>query len=303
MYCDKVITGVRIFDPVANPNDDENLIFLVLEGSAEEAAAFLGELRASVQSMQNLVEWLQPEFWGHYVLLVSPDGRRGVVFPKVSVDKPELPEQVHYLGTKDDYYPTELKRMVRDFKIYMSFNQELAAHIGFVQGLNPEKKRVRFTGVGAHIRSGDIDHDIQQAIRNLEGATDDALVWLAITGPNNQNGMHPYSYSGVMSEIALRRSKGMEFRSTFFPLNRVSIEEIEQRQVRAELLLRIFNQKCQAEYGGIDFEKAIAWIRALDTDMLGELSVHTYYSDAGRMGEWKYFVPEFQGRMKKSIIY
>ena len=303
MYCDKVITGVRIFDQIANPNDDENLIFLVLEGSPQEAAGFLGELRASVESMQNLLEWLQPEFWGHYVLLVSPDGRRGVVFPKVSVDKPEFPEQVHYLGTKDDYYPTELKRMVRDFKNHMGFNQELAAHIGFIQGLNPQKKRVRFTGVGADVRPGNIDHDIQQALRNLEGATDDALVWLAIAGPNNQNAIHPFSYSGVMREIALRHSKGSEFRSTFFPLNRVSIEEIEQRQARAELLLRIFNEKCQGEYGGIDFDKAIAWIRALDTDMLGELAVHTYYSDAGRMGEWKYFVTEFQGRMKKTFIY
>jgi hypothetical protein len=37
--------------------------------------------------------------------------------------------------------------------------------------------------------------------------------------------------------------------------------------------------------------------------MLGELAVHTYYSNAGRMGDWKYFVAEFQSRMKTTIIY
>lgn len=303
MYCDKVITGVQIFDQIANPNNDENLIFLVLEGSPEEAASFLGELKASGESMQNLVDWLQSGNREGYVLLVSPDGRRGVVFPKAALVHAELPEQVHYLGTKDDYYPSELERMVRDFKNHMRFNQELAVEIGFEEGLNPEKRRVRFTGIGSHVRPGSINREIQEAARNLEGATDDALVWLAIAGPNNQGGMYPVSYSAVMREISLRHSKYTEFRSTFFPLNRVSLEEIEQRQLRAELLLKIFHQKCESQFGEIDHYKAESWIKTLNTDMLGELAVHTYFSDAIQTGDWKYFVAAFQGRMKKTIIY
>ena len=303
MYCDKVITGVQIFDPIANPTDDQNSLFLVLEGSPEEAAAFLGELRASIESMQNLVEWLRPEFRGSYVLLVSPDGRRGIVHPKVSIENPELPEQVHFLGTNDNYYPSELKRLVRDFSNHMRLNQEWAFIIGYEAGLNPQKRRVRFTGVGANFRPGDIHRDIKDAIRNLESATDDSLVWLAIAGPMNEKGMYPFSAARVMQEIYLRHSKGTEFRSTFFPLDKVSIEEIEQRRLRAERLLEIFKGKCRGEFGDIDHDKADAWIRRLDTDMLGELAVHTFYSDAGRMGEWKHFVAAFQGRMKRTYIY
>lgn len=301
MYLDKVITGVRIFDPMATEPKEET--FFVLEGSPHEAIEFIGLLRVEPQLVHNLVEWLTPAYYDEYVLLVSLDGRSCFPYPRNAIVHPHNGESVVDLGTKDDYSAHEVRRMVRDFKSHMSFNQELAVHLGYVQGLNPQKKRVRFTGVGADVRSGDIDRDIQKAMRSLESATDDSLVWLAIAGPKNQNAMYPFSYAEVMREIALRQSKGMEFRSTFFPLNRVSIEEIEQRHIRAELLHRVFNQKFHVEFGGIDFEKAIAWIRNLDTDMLGELAVYTYYSDAGRMGDWKYFVTEFQSRMKRTFIY
>lgn len=302
MYCGKLIKDVWAFDPALAQEAKHAESFLILEGEPQEAAAFAGLLKVQPSNMASLVDWLQPGKEDDYVLLLSLDGKRGLIYPQMAVLEPD-DQEVFWMPFDGHYHPYEISRIIRDFKNVMRFETKLAEQIGYVQALNPQKKRVRFTGVGADVRSGDIDRDIQKAMRSLESATDDSLVWLAIAGPNNQNAMYPFSYAEVMREIAMRQSKGMEFRSTFFPLNRVSIEEIEQRQIRAELLHRVFKQKFHVEFGGIDFEKAIAWIRTLDTDMLGELAVYTYYSDAGRMGDWKYFVTEFQGRMKRTIIY
>ncbi len=303
MFVEKVITGLRIYDPGAHSEIIKPEPYFVFEGLAHEAVEFLGVLQAPPHLMHNLVEWLMPEYANEYVLLVSLDGKRGFPFARKAVEFPSGDERVTYLGVKDNFSVHELKRLVREFKLYLRGNQELAIRIGVEAALNPEKRRVRFTGAGAYVRPGSIDREIQEAIRNLESATDDALVWLAIAGPDNHAGMYSYSYDQVMREITLRQTKNMEFRSTFFPLDQVTMHEILERQRRAEILLQLFTEKCRGEHGGIDHVEADAWIKTLDTDQLGELAVRTFYAGAGEFGGWKYFVPPFQARMPKTIIY
>ena len=300
MYLNKVVTGLRIFDP-ANP-DPIGEPYLVLEGSAYDAAGFIGQLIVPPHLMDNYIEWLMPEYRDQYVLLVSLDGRRGFPFSAKAVD-PSSEEGVFELNVHEEYHWSELKRMVRDFKNFVSYNPELALRLGYLAALSPQKRRVSFTGVGADVRPGHIDQEIQSALRSLESASDDALVWLAIAGPNNQSGVYPFDYSHVMREIELRHSKGSEFHSTFFPLNKVPIQEIFERQQRAEALFEYFQRTFNGERGRASHEEIEKWIRSLNNDLLGELAVFSYYSGAGLGGEWKYFVGAFQSRMKRTIIY
>jgi hypothetical protein len=301
MYLNKVVTGLRIFDPMGVDPIKEP--YFVLEGSAHEAAGFIGQLTVSPSMMNNFLEWLMPEYQDQYVLLVSLDGRRGLPFAAKAIEFVGDGEEVIELNVHEDYHPYELKRLVRDFKNYVSINPELALRLGYLDALSPQKRRVRFTGVGADVRPGDIDRQIQSALRSLESATDDALVWLAIAGPKNQSGVYPFDYSDVMREIELRQSKGSEFHSTFFPLDKVHMQEIFERQQRAELLFGYFERTFNNELGRANHEEIEKWIRTLNNDLLGELAVYSYYSGAGLMGEWKFFVGAFQARMKPTIIY
>lgn len=305
MFVEKVITGLRIYDPGAHSEIIKPEPYFVFEGLAHEAVEFLGVLQAPPHLMHNLVEWLMPEYANEYVLLISLDGKRGFPFARKAVEFPSGDERVIYLGTQDDYPAQQLKRMVRHFKEHMRHNPELADKIGYIPPLPIVRKRIRFDRVKTReIAPGQIHDDILNALRNFESASDDALVWLAIAGPENERGMHPFDYYAVMREIELRQQKNMEFRSTFFPLDKVPMSEILDRQLRAKLLLKTFRQKFALEFGGFDHMKADAWVKRLDNDKIAELAVHTFYSDAGRGGEWKYFVGEFQSRMRpRMIIY
>jgi hypothetical protein len=297
MYVAKVITGLRVFGAGGNFGPVEPESYFVLEGSAYEATEFLGVLSVPPYLMQNLVEWLMPEYSNAYVLLVSLNGRYGFPFARNVIEFPTDGELVVDLGTEDDYGVEGLKRMVRDFKLHMEANPDLAAKIGYVIPPKPIKRRIKFDQPNGFTSPGDIHHDILDAIRSLESATDDALVWLAIAGPDNKQAFFKADYPSVIREIEMRQSKNMEFRSKFFPLDKVSMEEIMARQARARNLMAEFNDRFMTGEYTYDFPRAEAWVRRLDNDKLGELSVHTFYSDAGRMGEWKHFVGVFQSRM------
>lgn len=303
MFVEKVITGLRIYDPGAHSEIIKPEPYFVFEGIAHEAVEFLGVLQAPPHLMHNLVEWLMPEYANEYVLLVSLDGKRGFPFARKAVEFPSGDERVIHLGTEDDYSAHQIKRLVRDFKSHMRANPKLADELGYIPPLPVIRKRIKFDLPHTRIAPGDIHNEILNALRSLESATDDALVWLAIAGPENERGMHPFDYYAVMREIELRQQKNMEFRSTFFPLNDVPLVEILERQERAKTLMRTFNQKFAFEFGGFDHIKAEAWIKRLDNDKLAELAVHSFYSEAGRMGEWKFFVGEFQSRMPGASKY
>ena len=74
------------------------------------------------------------------------------------------------------------------------------------------------------------------------------------------------------------------------------MEEILARQARARDLLWVFKDKFTNPEGGFDHRLSDYWVKKLDNDKLAELAVYTYYSNAGRMGEWKHFVGALQAR-------
>jgi hypothetical protein len=295
MYCGKLIKDIWVFDPALAQEAKHAESFLILEGEPQEAAAFAGLLKIQPSNMASLVDWLQPGKEDEYVLLLSLDGKRGLIYPQMAVLEPD-DKEVFWMPFDGHYHPYEVSRIIRDFKNAMRFETKLAEKIGYKIPPRPIKRRLNFDLIRQDFAPGAMDSEIREAIRNLESATDDALVWLAIAGPDNGDGLHAFDYKAVLNEIEMRQEKQSEFRSTFFPIHRISMEEILARQARARDLLWTFKDKFGGGEYGWDLQQSDAWVKRLDNDKLAELAVYTYYSNAGRMGEWKHFVGALQAR-------
>ncbi len=294
MYCGKLIKDVWAFDPALAEEAEHSESFLILEGEPHEAAQFAGFLKVQPSNMASLVDWLLPGKEDDYVLLLSLDGKRGLIYPQMAVLEPD-DKEVFWMPFDGHYHPYEISRIIKDFKTSMRFETKLADQIGYKIPPRPIKRRLFFDQIRQDFAPGAIDAEIQESRRHLESATDDALVWLAIAGPDIGGEPDRFDYNAVLKEIAMRQEKFSEFRSTFFPLNIVSMEEILARQARARDLLQTFKDKFGGEYGW-DLQQSDAWVKRLDNDKLAELAVHTYYSPAGLMGEWKHFVDPLQAR-------
>ena len=289
MYCERVITGVRYCFGQMPEDEIPSKNYIVLEGAPEEALAFMAQLRGNPDNMQNMVEWLMPEYRDAYVLLITYDGKEGLIYPKTAIDNPTYEEHVHFLGTEDNYFPNELKRLVRDFKNFVENDPVFAEKIGYVIPPKPIKRRIVFEQMLSPLYPGDLIREIDSAARNLESATDDALVWMVIIGPK-WRGWNNVDYQRVLNEIELRQLKHEAFLPRFFPLNKVSIEEMLARQAR----VRVTYQKFLNAFPGIgldfhDHESTEKWTQKLDNDRLAELAVCLFF--AGDMEDlWKLVV-------------
>jgi hypothetical protein len=145
---------------------------------------------------------------------------------------------------------------------------------------------------------------VRDAIRHIEGASDDALVWIKMLGINPNLKIDENLLNSATIELNMRIQKGSEFRSTFFPLTDVTFKEIALRGRRAKRDLQKFREKFPHERVlGFDNKSAMdraplieSYCRGLSNDRLVELCVFLFNTEAWHGESFKLVGLEFYRR-------
>jgi hypothetical protein len=282
MYVDKVITGLRIFDPVAQTEIIKPEAYFVFEGVAQEAAEFLGVLQAPPHLMGNLVEWLMPEYANGYVLLVSLDGKRGFPFARKAVENPGESERVVHLGTEDDYSAHDLKRLVRDFKLHMRANPDLADEIGYQPTRKVLQPRIAAKPFDQRASVENLDSSIRDAYQSPQWAKCDALIFAFLARENWQLRPEPEQIQHI--EMVLREQLdafGQLGNPGIYNTKGLTLNELEKRRIRAvrnrNAFWRKFPNPWDTELEG-GMAAVVRHTSKLSDDELVEMAVVAWYS-------------------------
>ena len=295
----RIITNVKHGTERGSALDD----FFIIRVNHWEAAQFLGRVYVDEDSMMRLLEWAK-DYTGDYALLISIDGRFGAVVPGNELAKPNTGSKTIELY---DDFDAPISRIKTEFRKYIQNNPKLAEQLnlrGFQQAV---PARIKFLP-GGPLRPGWISGEVHEAIRNIEGATDDALVWILMLGVTENLGLSEEVLERATREVKMRIDKGSEFRSTFFPLNVVTMKEINARARRAKRDLESFLTKFPSERDlNLDesqlnerLRRVEQYAARLSDDRLIELTVFLYNKEDWLGGTFKHFLGEFDKRVARA---
>jgi hypothetical protein len=290
MYFQKVITKVPHQDRRnRNVVDD----FFVMDVNVWVAADALGYLQADPQTMNRLIRWSNSPESKEYVLLISLDGKYGVIALTESVDKPTGDSQVFLM--ENGYFADidEIRKVVNGA---MANDPNFAEKVNFKPAQRSIPERVTLENAPARFNVEGMPREIGGVNSVLENATDDSLVWLALIGANNGEGFTPNFNAEVKSELSMRIHKKMNFLATFFPLDSVTEREIEARARRAKRSLATFEAKFPANQPA-SLEEVSRYASRLSTDRLAELTIVRYYTERGFDEKLKFLAAELQERL------
>jgi hypothetical protein len=290
MYFQKVITKVPHQDRRnRNVVDD----FFVMDVNVWVAADALGYLQADPQTMNRLIRWSNSPESKEYVLLISLDGKYGVIALTESVDKPTGDSQVFLM--ENGYFADidEIRKVVNGA---MANDPNFAEKVNFKPAQRSIPERVTLENAPARFNVEEMPREIGGVNSVLENATDDSLVWLALIGANNGEGFTPNFNAEVKSELSMRIHKKMNFLATFFPLDSVTEREIEARASRAKRSLATFEAKFPANQPA-SLEEVSRYASRLSTDRLAELTIVRYYTERGFDEKLKFLAAELQERL------
>jgi hypothetical protein len=289
MYVDKVITGLRIFDPAAQTEIIKPEAYFVFEGVAQEAAEFLGVLQAPPHLMGNLVEWLMPEYANGYVLLVSLDGKRGFPFARKAVENPGESERVVDLGTEDDYSAHDLKRLVRDFKLHMRANPDLADEIGYKPTRKVLQPRIAAKPFDQRASVENLDSSIRDAYLDPRKAEADDLILAFLARENAWVGVPQEQHLAVEAELQRLLRDGELWsggRLHLYDTEGLTLTELTARRKRAlKNCEKLWSKFPEAFLEHGETEALERWLQQFDRDEMLELAVVAWYkcpSPAGR---------------------
>ena len=299
IYACNVITNVS---HVVNDRDQLD-DFLIVNVDHWEAAQFLGEVYVDAESMMRLIEWARNDDAPRFTLLISLDGKYGHVAFRNDIDKPPTGSEVYFID--DVWAPIKKVRaaVLNNLQRFPEVAQKL--NIRAIPKAIPD--RIKFVKDGP-LRPGFISGEIGDAMRNIEGATDDALVWITMLGLIPHRGIDQKLLDAVKREVDLRIGKGSEFRATFFPLNQVPLKEIEARSRRAHRDLERFLAKFPPELeqnaqGPLSYEllrQVERYATRLSDDRLVELTVFLYNKAEWQGAIFKHFLLEFELRVSRA---
>lgn len=300
IYGCNVLTNVQHFVRGRAAFDD----FLILSMNHWEATALLGNLSVDEESLMRLIHWAVEEregISGNYALLISIDGKYGAVGLRKEIDEPNPGSEVVYIG--DVHAP--IRGIKAQVEKNVKFNPELAKKLNLRAFQKSVPDRIVFHP-GASFGPGSASEEIREAIRNIEGATDDALVWISMLGVIPRIGLEEKVLDAANREIKMRIDKKSEFRSTFFPLNQITLREIEARGRRARRDLQRYRDKFPNEVDIDLHHEAIKlrnleierYCRRLSNDRLVELCVFLFNQEEWHGDSFKLVGMEFYRRIE-----
>jgi hypothetical protein len=297
MNSDQIITNVRHFNGRGYAVDDFFIVFV----NHWEAAQFLGRLYVDEDSMMRLLEWASDHEGEAYRCLISIDGKYGAIATLDEIEKPQSGSRIVKLH---DVFLAPISHIKSEFRKLLAINPKIGNHLNVQAFQRAVPDRIVFRP-GADFGPGSVTEGVQSAIRNIEGATDDALVWIEMLGEVPQLGLDQKLLEEAKRELRMRIEKGSEFRSTFFPLNEVSLREIEARGRRARrdmerYRLKFPNEKdMQFEYEELQARNAEIerYCRRLSNDRLVELCVFLFNKEEWHGDSFKLVGMEFYRRV------
>jgi hypothetical protein len=301
------VTAYRIITNVKHQNERGLAFDDFLVGTATthwEAAKILGRLYVDEDSMMRLLEWAHRNNSDNHRLLISIDGKYGVIAHAAEVEKPESNSRIIELH---DDFRAPISRVKAEFRKYLENNAKIAGQLNLRAFQKAVPARIKFLP-GGPLRPGWVSGEIHEAIRNIEGATDDALVWILMLGVTENLGLSEEVLERATREVKMRIDKGSEFRSTFFPLNAVTMKEIEARTRRAKRDLASFLTKFPSERDlNLDesqlnerFRRVEQYAARLSNDRLIELTVFLYNKEDWLGATFKHFLGEFDKRVARA---
>jgi ribosomal protein L16/L10AE len=277
--------------------------FLVVVADYWEAAQFMGGLYVDEKSMIGLIQWARGLEESPDTLLISIDGKYGAVAKMSDLRDAKSGHEWVYIG--DIWAP--VNRVKAEVQRLLVGQPEEARKLNLRAFQNAVPARIEFLPDGP-LRPGWVSGEIHEAIRNIEGATDDALVWILMLGVTENLGLSEEVLERATREVKMRIDKGSEFRSTFFPLNAVTMKEIEARTRRAKRDLASFLTKFPSERDlNLDesqlnerFRRVEQYAARLSNDRLIELTVFLYNKEDWLGATFKHFLGEFDKRVARA---
>jgi ribosomal protein L16/L10AE len=277
--------------------------FLVVVADYWEAAQFMGGLYVDEKSMIGLVQWARGLEEGPDTLLISIDGKYGAVAKMSDLRNAKSGYEWVYIG--DIWAP--VNRVKAEVQRLLVDQPEEARKLNLRAFQKAVPARIKFLP-GGPLRPGWVSGEIHEAIRNIEGATDDALVWILMLGVTENLGLSEEVLERATREVKMRIDKGSEFRSTFFPLNAVTMKEIEARTRRAKRDRASFLTKFPSERDlNLDesqlnerFRRVEQYAARLSNDRLIELTVFLYNKEDWLGATFKHFLGEFDKRVARA---
>ena len=276
--------------------------FLIVDVDAWEAAQVIGAAYVDEQSMTRLLNWAGDPAAGEFVLLISTDGGFGAIGTRSELDKPDSGSRIVPI---DELF-APLSKIKEQMRFLISRDPKAASQLNLSAFQQAVPARIEFLP-GGPLRPGWISGEVHEAIRNIEGATDDALVWILMLGVTENLGLTEEVLERATREVKMRIDKGSEFRSTFFPLNVLTMREINARARRAKRDLESFLRKFPSERDlNLDesqlnerFRRVEQYAARLSDDRLIEQTVFLYNKEDWLGGTFKHFLGEFEKRVAR----
>jgi hypothetical protein len=239
--------------------------------------------------MGNLVEWLMPEYANGYVLLVSLDGKRGFPFARKAVENPGESERVVDLGTEDDYSAHDLKRLVRDFKLHMRANPDLADEIGYKPTRKVLQPRIARLPIEQRASVENLDSAIRDAYLDPRKAEADDLILAFLARENAWVGVPQEQHLAVEAELQRLLRDGELWsggRLHLYDTEGLTLTELTARRKRAlKNCEKLWSKFPEAFLEHGETEALERWLQQFDRDEMLELAVVAWYkcpSPAGR---------------------
>jgi len=290
----RIITNVRHMTSRGVAFDD----FLVgMTITHWEAAKILGRLYVDEESMMRLLEWAEHNNSDNHRLLISIDGKYGAIASVAEVNKPNYDSRIIELH---DEFHSPISRVKSEFRKVLERDPKVASELNLRAFQKAIPDRISFHGVKEDFRPETIEREIEDARSNVESATDDALVWITIIGATAGHRLDIQSIEAVERELQMRLEKQSEFRSTFFPLDKVTLEEISARSRRAKRDLENCRQKFPV---GQDYrdEEMHRYARSLSNDRLADLCAVLNYQENWGQVPFKHLLMQLDDRIRRAL--
>lgn len=273
--------------------------FLIVDVNPWEAAQLLGAVYGNEETMVRLLDWVQNEDSAMHRLLISVDGKFGVIALAEELEKPPTGSEVLYIGD----VAAPLKQLLSEVRRAISNNPKVANKIRLPERRASIPERIRLVP-GGDFQPGTASSGIRVALRDLSTASDDSLVWILVLGENDELGITEDVLSFTQKEVLSRNEKKISTYPIFFSLLDVTYKEIQARNRRMTRTLSSFTHKFPHQpYEARDFkhvdafqQKIATFARRLSDEKLVELSVGLYNRPQLHGDSMKIVIQEFYNR-------
>jgi hypothetical protein len=283
MRCDYIITGVTDWEI----NDNEQTSYFVLTGDAYEFAYLVAALTFPSESIRYLFDaMLNPQFHATTCILVSLDGKHGIIRPFTNGQVEyvrEIEELVPFFIREDGQHigvEGAVMKFVNVLSHIIAANPQLANDYRYIPDPSNYNIPPRFTLRHLDQSFGlvKIQQELTDAIRNPEAATDDALAFLYIAKDVPMSFLE-YDADVIEKELDFRLAKKAPIAWHFYNFSELTKFELNQRSLRAQWQLQEFKKKFNTDTHTEDYYESIfRYLRSLEDDVLAELTMVGFHN-------------------------